>query len=427
MPPVWRMTRFAPVQDAGGERQAGGGVLPVGEACWDGTMPDSLKITHSLLRLGRLPLEPGLRGLAPGTAESGLVATATVAAPDSSTSRAYAWDVAWADAVREASQLGADPATAQALERGAMSTAGGRTQVVVAAHGEAVLTWRLASGVGPSSVRVGPLPYLTEAADAAARRPAYVVVLADRDGTDIIAHTAGDQIPGRRFEVGDRPGAQHDPHPDRPPAQHHGERHLTDSEPESGGQRNAEFIAARVAEAADSVRAHIVLGAGDQHILDAIAAHLPETVGPVTPITGGRAAGGLDDHLVEGISAALDEITSAAIGMVGDLVASLAERPSPAAVRGIKAVAEQLAEQQVAVLLLAADVARDAAGSRYRIGSRPTEFLVDEPDTGVEVPLEDGLVWAAVHQDAIVVQLPERTGPLAGEPTAALLRRGSAG
>ena len=123
----------------------------------------------------------------------------------------------------------------------------------------------------PSSVRVGPLPHLQEVADAAARRPAYVVVLADRDGTDVIAHAAGDQVPARRFEVGDRPDAQHDPHPDRPPAQHHGVRHLTDREPESGGQRNAEFIAGRVAEAADSVAAHVVIGAGDEHILDAIA------------------------------------------------------------------------------------------------------------------------------------------------------------
>jgi len=71
-------------------------------------------------------------------------------------------------------------------------------------------------------------------------------------------------------------------------------------------------------------------------------------------------------------------------------------------------------------------VARDAdVGLSYRIGSRPTEFLVGEPDTGTEVPLEDGLVWAAIHQDAIIVQLPERTGPLAGESAAALLRRGS--
>ena len=391
-------------------------------------MPDSTTITHPLLRLGRLALGPGLRALAPGSAGSGLVATATVAAPESPVRRPYAWDVAWADAVREASQQGADPATAQALERGAGAVAGGDTQVVVAAHGEAVLTWWFVSAGGTSSVRVGPLPHLQEVADAAARRPAYLVVLADRDGTDIIVHAAGDQVPARRFEVGDRPGAQHDPHPDRPPAQHHGVRHLTDSEPESGGQRNAEFIAARVAEAADSVAAHIVLGAGDQHILDAIAGHLPETVGPVTAIAGGRAADGLDDHVSAGISAALDEITGAAIGAVGDLVNSLAEEPSPAAVRGIKAVAEQLAEQQVAVLLVAADVARDAAaGSSYRIGDRPTEFLVDDPDTGVEVPLDDGLVWAAVHQDAIVVQLPDRTGPLAGEPAAALLRRGSAG
>jgi hypothetical protein len=391
-------------------------------------MPETPMIMHPLLRLGRLTLGPGLRRLAAGSAESGLVVTATVAVPDSAVSRAYAWDVAWADVVREASQLGADPATAQALERGAGAVAGGDSQIVVAAHGEAVLTWRLPPGAGVSSVRVGPLPHLQEVADAAARRPAYVVVLADRDGTDVLVHGAGDQVPARRFEVGDRPGTQHDPHPDRPPAQHHGERHVTDSEPESGGQRNAAFIAARVAEAADSAAAHVVLGAGDQHILDAIAAHLPETIGPVTAIAGGRAADGLDEHLSAEISAALDEVTRAAIGAVGDLVDSLAAGPSPAAVRGIKAVAEQLAEQQVAVLLMAADVARDAAeASSYRIGSRPTEFLVDDADTGTEVPLEDGLVWAALHQDAIVVQLPDRTGPLAGEPAAALLRRGSFG
>jgi hypothetical protein len=42
------------------------------------------------------------------------------------------------------------------------------------------------------------------------------------------------------------------------------------------------------------------------------------------------------------------------------------------------------------------------------------------------VPLADGLAWAALHQDAIVVQLPDRAGPLAGQPAAALLRRGPA-
>lgn len=391
-------------------------------------MPDRPQITHPLLRLGRLSLGPGLRDLAPGSAASGLMVTAMVATSDVPASRSYAWDVAWADAVREASQLGADPATAQALERGAGAIPAGDTQVVVAVHGKSVLTWWLTSGAGTSSVQVGPLPRLQEVADAAARRPAYVVVLADRAGTDIIVHAVGDQVPARRVEVGERPGAQHDPHPDRPPAQLHGERHVTGSEPESGGQRNAEFIAARVAEAAESAGAHVVLGAGDQHILDAIAGHLPPTVGPVTAIAGGRAADGLDEHLAAGISAALDEITGAAIDAVGDLLASQAEGPDPGAVRGVKAVAQQLAEQQVAVLLVAADADRDAtAGSTYRIGSRPTELLVDDSDTGVEVPLDDGLVWAALHQDAIVVQLPDRSGPLAGEPAAALLRRGSAG
>jgi hypothetical protein len=85
-------------------------------------------------------------------------------------------------------------------------------------------------------------------------------------------------------------------------------------------------------------------------------------------------------------------------------VASRAEGSGPAAVRGIQAVADQLAGQQVAVLLVATDMARDAdAGLSYRIGSRPTEFLVGQADPGTEVPLEDGPGLAAIHQDAIIL------------------------
>ena len=390
-------------------------------------MPASPNSTHPLQRLGRLSLSPALRGLEPDPAGSDLAVTATVAVPDAPVSRSSAWEVAWADAAREASRLGADPETAKALERGAGAAAAGCARVVVAVHGEVALAWRLPPGTGASSVRVGPLPHLLEVADAAARRPVDVVLLADRDGADIVAHAAGDQVPGILIEPGNRPGAQADPHPGRPPALHHGERHLTDREPESGGQRNAEFIAARVAEAADSVAAHIVLGAGDQHILDAVAGHLPETLGPVTAIADTRPADGRDDHLGAEISAALTAITDAEVSAVADLVASGAGGTSPAAVRGVRAVAEQLAEQQVAVLLVAADVTRaDAQGSTYRIGSRPTELLAGDADAGAEVPLDDGLVWAAVHQDAIVVQLPDRNGALAGEAAAALLRRGAA-
>jgi hypothetical protein len=205
--------------------------------------------------------------------------------------------VAWADAAREAGQLGAGQDTVRALASGAGQALTSGTRVVVAAHGEVLLARWLPPGAGASSVRVGPLPHLQEVAATAARRPAYVVVLADRDGTDIITHANGDQLPGERFPAGGRPGAPSDPHPDRPPAQHHGPRHVTDSEPESGGQRTAEFIAGRVSEAADGVGAHIVLGAGDRHILDAIEGHLSQSVGPITTIAGGRGPDGLDEGL----------------------------------------------------------------------------------------------------------------------------------
>ena len=380
--------------------------------------------TLALLRLGQLELSPALRAFRPGPAASDLVVTATVEVPDSVSEPGHAWDVAWADAMREASELGADERTARVLPAGAGNAVAGGTWVVVAAHGQVLLARWLPHGAAAASIRVGPLPHLRELAAFAARRPAHVVVLADRDGAAVIAHAAGDQHPARRFRVDSPP----DPHPGRPPAEHHGERHLTGPEPESGGERNAEAIAARVSEAAASVHAHVVLGAGDQHILDAVAGHLPVSLRPVTTISSAEVSTESDDELSARIGATLDGITAEAIAAVGDLVASSADAEAlvPAAVHGIDAVAQQLAEEQVAVLLLAAQIARDGDGASYRIGARPTEFLIGNSDAGTEVPLDDGLVWAALHQDAIVVQLPDRTSMLGDQPVAALLRRGQA-
>ncbi|HEY1005169.1 MAG TPA: hypothetical protein VGD83_36595 [Streptosporangiaceae bacterium] len=386
-------------------------------------------IERPLLRLGRLELDAGLRALRPGPAASDLVVTATVEVPVSDSEPQYAWEVAWADAGREAETLGAGQRTAQVLATGSGTVPADGSRVVVAAHGEVLLArWLPPGTVG--SVRVGPLPRLREVAAAAARRPAYVVVLADRDDAVVIAHVAGDLRQARRYDAGARPGTHPDPHPGRPPAQHHGERHLTGSEPLSGGEQNAAFTAGRVAEAAASVGAHIVLGAGDQHILDAVAKHLPGPFGPITTIASGPVPPDGDERLGPQIAAALDEITGEAISAVGDLVASAATAPEPGAVRGIEAVARQLAEQQVAVLLVASDISQDD-GPDYRLGSSPTQFGAGDEGTGdagaeIPVPLEDGLVWAALHQDAIVVQLPDRSGPLAGQPAAALLRRGAA-
>ena len=67
-------------------------------------MPDDPN-TLPLLRLGRLFLSPELRALQPGLP---LVVTATVGVPDSAAGTAACPDVAWADAAREAGELGAD-------------------------------------------------------------------------------------------------------------------------------------------------------------------------------------------------------------------------------------------------------------------------------------------------------------------------------
>jgi len=79
-------------------------------------------IAFPLLKIGRLELEHGLRALRPGSAPSGLAVTATVEVPESVSEPQYAWDIAWADAVRQAGELGADQRTAQALAAGAGRT-----------------------------------------------------------------------------------------------------------------------------------------------------------------------------------------------------------------------------------------------------------------------------------------------------------------
>src|ERR1700735_3250638 len=376
------------------------------------------------LRLGRIQLDPRLRALRPGTDASDLVATAAVPVPDSPGEVQYFWEVAWNDAARQAGELGADTGTAQALNVGSGDAQehGPGTRVVVAAHGQVLHEQWLGPSIGDNSVLVGARP---PPGGAAAAAPACVVGVADRDGADVIAHASGTEVAVEHFLVGKREPSQTGHVREKPPAVHHGERHLTDSEPESGGQANAREIAARIDDAAARVGAHIVLGAGDQHILDAASAHLTGSLGPIITIDGRRTRSGRDDHMGPAIGAALDQIARAATSDVADQIASMAGGENPGAVRGIKAVAEQLAEQQVAVLLLAADISRDEDPSNsYVLGASPTELVPANTVTRLAVPLEDGLVWAALHQDAVVVVLPDRTGPLAGEPTAALLRRG---
>ena len=380
-----------------------------------------------LLRLGRIQLDPRLRALKPGTDASDLVVTASVPVPDAPGHLQPAWEVAWNDAVRQAAGLGADPGTAQALSAGAGDAEehGPGTRVVVAAHGQVLHEQWLGGSIGENSVQVGPLPQLAAAASAAAARPACVVVVADRDGADVIAHASGREAAVEHFLVGKREPSQSGHVREEPPAVHHGERNVTGSEPVSGGQANATEIAARIDQAAAKVEAHIVLGAGDQHILDAVSAHLAGSLGPIVTIDGRRTRSGRDDHMGPAIGAALDQIAATAATDVGDQIAHLAAEENPGAVLGIRAVAEQLAEQQVAVLLLAADIARETDPSNsYVLGGSPTEILPANSVTGLAVPLEDGLVWAALHQDAVVLVLPDRSGPLGGEPAAALLRRG---
>src|SRR5260370_31988907 len=182
----------------GGNRDAG--VARPSLAGCDRTMPEG-RSALPLLRLGGLEVGPGLRAVQPGPAAAGLGVPGMIQVPDSGSERQYAWDVGWSDAAREASRLGADQRTAEALAAGAGTALADGTRAVVAAHGEVLLARWLPPDAGPSSVGVGPLPRLLEIAAAAARRPAHLVLLADRHGAAVVAHPPRDQYPPPRFPV----------------------------------------------------------------------------------------------------------------------------------------------------------------------------------------------------------------------------------
>ena len=107
--------------------------------------------------------------------------------------------------------------------------------------------------------------------------------------------------------------------------------------------------------------------------------------GPVTTIASGPVSTDNDDQFSARIGTALDGIAAGAISAVGDLVASSAAAEDPVAVRGIEAVAGQLAQEQVAVLLLASDIGREGDGAGYRIGRRH-QLLAATPATPPAAP-----------------------------------------
>jgi hypothetical protein len=65
------------------------------------------------------------------------------------------------------------------------------------------------------------------------------------------------------------------------------------------------------------VGAHIIVGAGGQHILDAVGKHMPGPFGPITTIASGPVPEHGDERLGAQIITALDEITWEAISAVG--------------------------------------------------------------------------------------------------------------
>jgi hypothetical protein len=86
------------------------------------------------------------------------------------------------------------------------------------------------------------------------------------------------------------------------------------------------------------VGAHIIVGAGGQHILDAVGKHMPGPFGPIMTIASGPVPEDGDKRLGAPTTTVLDEITGEAISAVEDLVASATTGPAARAVRAVRGI-----------------------------------------------------------------------------------------
>jgi hypothetical protein len=86
------------------------------------------------------------------------------------------------------------------------------------------------------------------------------------------------------------------------------------------------------------VGVHIIVGAGGQHILDAVGKHMPGPFGPIMTIASGPVPEDGDKRLGAPTTTVLDEITGEAISAVEDLVASATTGPAARAVRAVRGI-----------------------------------------------------------------------------------------
>lgn len=206
---------------------------------------------------------------------------------------------------RELAAAGADAASIDAVDAQLADHTGGSTRVVIAAAGRVLLATSLPEPPARELAGIAPLPRLTPLLDALALRVPHVVVLADKEGGDVLAYTsAADPVQSGRADSGVWP------------VHHTGSGGWSskryDNTVRNSWEESAREVADLVERVAKDIDAQLVIGCGDPRALSLLREHLPAALGEHFTVVdgGGRHVDGSDEAVARRVVAAVAEFTA---------------------------------------------------------------------------------------------------------------------
>ncbi|SCL22079.1 hypothetical protein GA0074692_1323 [Micromonospora pallida] len=335
-----------------------------------------------------------------------------------------ALDLRWRALADRLAEQGADPETVAALDRtvrGHAPLAGDYGLAVFASRGRVVLTEYLAAPPVRDLAGYGPLPHTMPLVAQRGEQVAWVRVLADRTGADVVAVSAGG-VPRRAHVRGRESYQLHRVQPGGW-SQSRYQRAATEAWHRNGGDAAAAAVAL-----AERVGAEVVVLAGDVRATGVIAAQLPARwQDRMVRTDAGKRTGGAD-------FTAMEDITVQAVAEVADR--RIRETLNRFGVQedvgaGLDAVVGALQRNQVDTMLIVDD---PSSTEELWIGPEPTEIATDPGqltamavDHPQRVRADAALVRALVGTDAAVTVLGPDEAPELTDGVGAVLRYVDAG
>ncbi|WDZ82530.1 Vms1/Ankzf1 family peptidyl-tRNA hydrolase [Micromonospora cathayae] len=335
-----------------------------------------------------------------------------------------ALDLRWRALAGRLADQGADPATVAALDRtvrGHDPLTGDYGLAVFAARGRVALAEYLSAPPATDLAYHGPLPHTMPLVADRGEQVAWVRVLADRTGADVVAVSAGG-VPRRAHVRGResyqlrrvRPGGW---------SQSRYQRAATEA-----WHHNAGDTAAATVELAERVGAEVVVLAGDVRATGVLAAQLPPRwQDRLVRTDAGARTGGADPAAMEDVT--VQTVAELADRRVRETLDRFGVQEDVGA--GLDAVVAALQRNQVDTMIMVDD---PSSTDDLWIGPEPTEIAtdpgqltalsVDEPQ---RVRADQALLRALVGTDAALTVLGRDEAPELTDGIGAVLRYVDAG